>query len=423
MRVLIADDNTHCCEILKTVVEQLKWEAEVALTGTAALAATRNSQFDIILLDLSLPEVDGFDVLKQVRTHSPHIKVILISGCIGVAETVRAMQLGASDCIAKPFRIEEIREKLAKVAPSLPSASESNRELIAVSAPMKDTARLLKHVSRSQTSTVLITGETGTGKEVIAQRLHRLSDRRDKPFVAVNCSAIPASLIESELFGHERGAFTDAKATRKGFFETAADGTVFLDEIGDMTLELQSKLLRVLQERSFRRVGGSEEIPLKARVIAATHVDLASAVQAGKFREDLYYRLAVIPIHLRPLRERKEDILPLAERFLQIFTKEMNGVLPELSAEHKTKLVAHNWPGNVRELKNVMERFALMDGRLEFGALSRNLETPKSPADAGDLARLDEAAVGASERKVIYEMLLQKLIDSESSSRRSTEKR
>jgi len=410
MRVLIADDNSHCCELLALVVEQLNWTVDVAENGARALTLLKEKNYDILLLDLQLPDMEGFEVLKQVRKTAPHIKVMLISGCIGVAETVQAMQLGASDCIAKPFNVEEVREKLTRVAPALPSACESTSEMVAVSLPMRDTTRLMQHVSRSQTTTVLITGETGTGKEVIAQRLHKMSERKDKAFVAVNCSAIPASLIESELFGHERGAFTDAKATRKGFFEVAGDGTIFLDEIGDMSLELQSKLLRVLQERSFRRVGGTEEIPLKARVIAATHVDLAAAVHAGKFREDLYYRLAVIPIHLRPLRERADDILPLAERFIQHFAAEMNCPPPILTPEHKGMLLAYSWPGNVRELKNVIERFVLLDGRIEFVKALRPAAQAKPNADANPLSQLDGKSIDENERKMIYEFLLQKLL-------------
>jgi len=394
------------------IVEQLNWEADIAESGTCALHAISEKSYDILLLDIALPEVDGFEVLKEVRKSSPDIKVILISGCIGVEETVRAMKLGASDCSQKPFKVEEIREKLLKVALTLPSASESSREMIAVSISMRDTTRLLKRVSLSHSTTVLITGETGTGKEVIAQRLHKMSMRCEKAFVAVNCSAITASLVESELFGHERGAFTDARAMRKGYFEQAGDGTVFLDEIGDMTLELQSKLLRVMQERTFRRVGGTEEIPLKARIIAATNVDLASAVRAGKFREDLYYRLAVIPIHLRPLRERADDVLPLAERFIRHFSSEMRIAQPELTPENKGMLLAYTWPGNVRELRNVIERFVLMEGCLEFAGTAQPVsESVARPvAGANGLKQLEGSTINVTERKMIYEFLLQKLL-------------
>jgi len=408
MRVLIADDNAYCCDFLKAVVEQMNGEADIALTGAAAKAAIARKQYDFLLLDLVMPDTDGFELLKHVKQASAETKVILISGCIGVNETVRAMQLGACSCIAKPFKIEEVRDILLKFLPAKSAAAESNMDMVAVSQPMRETKRMISRVSKSHATTVLITGETGTGKEVIAQHVHKASDRRERPFVAVNCSAIPASLIESELFGHEKGAFTDARATRKGHFEAAGEGTVFLDEIGDMSMELQSKLLRVLQERSYRRVGGTEEIPLKARIIAATNVDLATAVQAGKFREDLYYRLAVIPIHLRPLRERTEDILPLAERFIRHFASEINSLAPELSPEHMCTLIAYNWPGNVRELRNVIERYVLMGG-LQFFAAARPL-APKVTADANSLKQFDESAVAESERKMIYEFLLHKLV-------------
>ena len=420
MRVLVGEDNSACRELLKILVEKNNWAVETAATGSKVLELVSSEKFDVVLLDINLPEVDGFEILHKIHNARPDLRVIIISGSIGVSETVRAMKMGAYHCFAKPFSLNEIGDSLKKLAANLPNApipTESASEMVAVSTPMLEMNLMLPSVAKSKTSTVLITGETGTGKEVVARRLHRLSERRDKPFVAVNCSAIPPTLIESELFGHEKGSFTDAKATRKGYFETAADGTVFLDEIGDLSLELQSKLLRVLQERNFRRVGGSQEIPLQARVIAATNVDLATAVRRGRFREDLYYRLAVIPIHLLPLRDRAADILPLAERFILHFTKELNCQSPDLSDEHKRLLQTYSWPGNVRELRNVIERFVLMDGQIEFVAPARCLENGSQGTFVLPGDQKADLSVDSNERKMIYELLLKKLLASETLSR------
>lgn len=416
MHVLVAEDNTLCCNMLQMALEQQGWTVVIAETGTLAAELVQSKKFDAILLDINLPGMDGFEVLQHVRKTSPETRVIVISGSIGVVETVRAMKAGAHECLPKPFNINALLESLNKIgAGSKPvPASSSDSEMTAVSLPMREVSTKLRSIAKSRTTTVLVTGETGTGKEVVARRLHRCSDRRDKPFVAVNCSAIPASLIESELFGHEKGAFTDARATRKGYFEAAADGSIFLDEIGDLSLELQSKLLRVLQERSFRRVGGTQEIPLQARVIAATNVDLAAAVRQGRFREDLYYRLAVIPIHLLPLRERIDDIIPLAESFLERLSTEMNCQAPVLTQEQQDQLKQHPWPGNVRELRNVIERFVLMEGRLEFVSSTRDLgalDVKKAIERISDDP--NTGAISDAERKVIYS-LLQKLLEQQS---------
>jgi len=413
MRVLIAEDNQLCRELLQEAIESLGWEVVHADSGTRALAVLEAEQPDILLLDINLPEKDGFEVLQHARRIAPQTKVIVISGSIGVLETVRALKLGACDALPKPFDINILVETLKRIA--VVSASEceggvNDGEMTVVSRPMREVSRRLRTIAKSRTTTVLITGETGSGKEVVAMRLHRTSEASDKPFIAVNCSAIPPSLVESELFGHEKGAFTDARATRKGYFEAAEDGTIFLDEIGDLSLDLQSKLLRVLQERTFRRVGGTQELPLQARVITATNVDLAAAVRAGRFREDLYYRLAVMPIHLLPLRQRPEDIVPLAETFLAQFVKEMKCQIPMLTEEHKSMLNNHTWPGNVRELKNVMERFVLMEGRLEFVPSTRDFKAP----EGGNLPSLTPAvqtqSVEESERKMIYSLLLKRFL-------------
>lgn len=403
--------------MLQMAIQQQGWMVTIANTGSQAVEMVEHNTYDAMLLDINLPEMDGFEVLQRVKRVSADMKIIIVSGSIGVLETVRAMKLGAFEALPKPFNINTLLEILRKISLTKTPAKEtadpanhSDNEMMAVSNPMREVAMKLRTIARSRTTTVLITGETGTGKEVVARRLHRSSDRRDKPFVAVNCSAIPVTLVESELFGHEKGSFTDAKATRKGYFEAAGDGSIFLDEIGDLTLELQSKLLRVLQERNFRRVGGTQEIPLEARVIAATNVDLAAAVRQGRFREDLYYRLAVIPIHLLPLRERPADVIPLAENFVKHFSKDISGEIPTLTDENKAILQKHTWPGNVRELRNVIERFVLMDGRLEFVTSTRDLENNGVQQVIEQVQRTKgETPIGEDERQMIY-TLLQKLL-------------
>ena len=410
MRVLVADDNLSHAELLHVALEQKGHAVQTASCGSQAMDLLGSQPFDALILELNLPEMDGFEILQRVRNIAPELKTILMSGALGVDETVRAMKLGAVHCFAKPVPFQKVVEAVEKLEPATASGSvvDDDGELVVASEPMREMNLTLRNIARSKSCTVLITGETGSGKEVVARRLHRLSDRRDKPFIAVNCSAIPASLIESELFGHERGAFTDARLTRKGYFESAADGCIFLDEIGDLSLELQAKLLRVVQERNFRRVGGSQELPLLARVIAATNIDLAAAVRRGRFREDLYYRLAVIPVHLLPLRQRRADILPLARKFLQHFSRELDCEPIALTEEVQRRLLSYAWPGNVRELRNVVERFVLLNGSLEFVPAGRDLESDGMPVSEAQSEPIQDA-----ERQRIYDFLLRRLMGSE----------
>jgi two-component system, NtrC family, response regulator AtoC len=414
MRVLLVDNNINAREALGFVLRDQGWAVDSVGSGKEALNLVSVGVYDVAVFDLSLPDMDGFDFLRKIRLLSPDTRLIVISASLGVPETVQATKLGAYHCFTKPLALNLVRDTIAKlVTPNEGAKSAgSTCELVAVSQAMLEMSRNLRAIARGKTTTVLITGETGTGKEVVSRRLHRLSERRDKPFVAINCSAIPASLIESELFGHEKGAFTDARATRKGYFESAEDGTIFLDEIGDLSLELQAKLLRVLQERTFRRVGGTAEIPLRARVVTATHVNLPKAVKAGTFRQDLYYRLAVIPIHLLPLRERRDDILPLAERFIRHLSSEMNCEPPVLTADHRKRLLQHDWQGNVRELRNVIERFVLMDGQLEFCTSSNSATMPAVPASPAPQSNKPQTAIDANERRMLYTEILRELLDS-----------
>ncbi|MET0852390.1 MAG: sigma-54 dependent transcriptional regulator, partial [Candidatus Rokuibacteriota bacterium] len=341
--------------------------------GPHALEVLRSTQVDVVLLDIRLPGMDGLEVLEQAKSIDEQVEVILVTAVKTVKTAVTAMKLGAFDYLTKPFEEEEVlavvrraleRRALQREVVFLRSElarRQDGDEIVGQSAEMRKLAQMIAQVSRTS-ATVLIAGESGTGKELIAQAIHRQSPRRDKPFVPVNPAAIVESLIESELFGHERGAFTGAYQRKLGKFEMAQGGTLFLDEIASLRAEPQTKLLRVLQEREIERVGGTRRIPVDVRIIAATNVDLKRAVAAGGFREDLYYRLNVVPIAVPPLRSRSQDVPLLVEHFIrrynQRFGKRITGVAPSAMAA----LEDYRWPGNVRELQNVVERaVALVD--------------------------------------------------------------
>ncbi|GMV81901.1 MAG: sigma-54-dependent Fis family transcriptional regulator [Planctomycetota bacterium] len=366
-RVLIIDDDPIVRHTLSGMVQALKHEPIGAASGEEGIAQVKAQRPDLLLLDLNLPNVDGLDVLRAVKGEIPSLPVIFFSGSLSIQDTVEAMRLGAFHCMAKPFTLKDleraVNQALSKTLVIKEIRCEGHPEIgmVVASDSMRRVSELIARISKSPAATVLLMGETGTGKEVVARYLHNLSERKDGAFVAVNCAAIPETLIESELFGHERGAFTDAKAPKKGLFEEAHEGTIFLDEIGELPLGMQAKLLRVLQERVVRRVGGSKDFNVDVRVIAATNVDLKEASADGRFREDLYYRLNVIPLQIPPLRDRKEDIVPLVEHFLQRFAKELGRAVRPLAEREKADLLAYHWPGNVRELRNCVERAVLLD--------------------------------------------------------------
>jgi DNA-binding NtrC family response regulator len=322
---------------------------------------------DLVLLDFLLPDVPGFEILEVLHHLDPDVPIIVMTMHSGVEQAVKAMKAGAYHYMTKPLELDELvlllrrgvetarlrRKVRALAAPDVTS-------LVGESEAMRRVKLLLPRVASSPATTVLITGESGTGKDLAARAIHTLSDRAEEPFVNITCSALPAELLESELFGHERGAFTDAKLRKQGLFEQAHRGTIFLDEIGEMALPLQAKLLRFLEEKRFRRVGGTTEIDADVRIIAATNVDLRRAVRDGAFREDLYYRLAVLAVHLPPLRERVGDIGLLALHFLARFREQIGRDIQELSPEALRLLRSHPWPGNVRELRNAVERAVLL---------------------------------------------------------------
>jgi len=366
-KILVVDDE----KLIRWTLEQhLAKEGYEVLTADSAekgLVLIRDEMPDLILLDNRLPEMTGLELLERLRVQEQGLMVIMITA-YGLVETaVKAMKLGAYDYVSKPFNLEEITFAIRKAieAGSLRSQVKQLRgrvdDIIGETEQMTRVKSLILKIARSEATTVLIQGESGTGKELVAKAIHASSSRADQPFLAINCAALPVQLLETELMGHEKGAFTDAKTTKKGLFELADGGTVFLDEIGDMDQNMQAKLLRVLEERSFRRVGGVKDIKVDVRLISATNQDLTSAMNEGRFRKDLYYRLQVVPIALPPLRDRGRDILLLARHFLEHFNRECHKSIRGLSREAEELLLTHSWPGNVRELKNVIERSMIFE--------------------------------------------------------------
>jgi DNA-binding NtrC family response regulator len=326
-----------------------------------------------VLLDLKLPDDDGLHVLRQIKEQSPHIQVLIMTAYADVGTAVEAMRIGAYDYLPKPIDFDNlavtVRNALeaSRLKRKVRLLSEKHLypfhfdKIIGTSRPIQEVIAVALKVAQSEATTVLIQGESGTGKDLLAKAIHYESSRAEEPFMEIACTAMPENLLESELFGHERGAFTDAKIQKKGLFEIAQGGTIFLDEIGDMSGGLQAKLLRVLEERRFRRVGGTKDITMDVRIIAATNRDLRQAVETGSFRKDLYYRLQVVTITLPPLRERREDIPLLAHHFLEHFSREFKKRLPRLSPAAERLLALHDWPGNVRELRNVIERAMILE--------------------------------------------------------------
>ncbi len=384
-KVLVVEDDP---EMLALVCEHLESEGYRAAgtdRGAEAIARVRAEEFDVVLTDLRMPEVDGMEVLRAVRATGRDVPVILVTAFGSVETAIRAIRQGAYDYVTKPFPLEEISLLVGKALEDRRLRAENvslRRELegryrfenlLGKSPAMQAVFGLIQRVAPGD-SNVLITGETGTGKELVARALHVNSPRAARPFVAVNCAAIPEGLLESELFGHVKGAFTGAVAARRGLFLEAQGGTLFLDEIAAMPLPLQAKVLRALQEREVRPVGGSEPGAVEARFVAASNRDLKAWVAAGEFREDLYYRLAVIPVHLPPLRERVEDIPLLAEAFLRKYAQASTRPIQGFTPEAMRHLLAHAWPGNVRELENVVERAVNLCGGQEISAGDLGLE-------------------------------------------------
>ena len=395
--VLTVDDDAAMGKVLGALLAQGGLEPHHVREGTEALAALESRPFDLVVTDLRMPGMDGMALLAQLVARWPDVPVIMLTAHGTVPLAVEAMRAGAADFVLKPFDREELLFVIRKVlagaerhADAVPAPATTTHELIGESAAMREVHTLIARVAPG-VATVLVLGESGTGKELVARALHDGSARRSKPFVKLNCGSLPDALLESELFGYEKGAFTGAVTRKPGRVELAHEGTLFLDEIGDITPHMQVKLLRVLQEREIERLGGTTTIKVDVRFIAATHRDLAKMVESGQFREDLYYRLNVVPLHLPPLRSRPEDIEPLALRFAAMHAKS-NGKRIELGASAIALLAREPWPGNVRQLQNFVERLVVLsDGpTIEARDIQREL-APRPGAVTEKSATLDTA--------------------------------
>ncbi|MDA8083187.1 MAG: sigma-54 dependent transcriptional regulator [Nitrospiraceae bacterium] len=369
-KILVIEDERSMREVLKILLEEEEYEVITASDGLEGIEQVRSNPFDLIITDIKMPGADGFEVLRQVKNFSPDTVVIMVTAFGTTESAIEAMKIGAYDYVNKPFKIDEIRlivkkalekKRLREELSLLREKFQSSYRLeniIGKSLRMQELFKLIPKVANSS-STVLITGESGTGKELVAAALHNLSPRKDKSFVTINCATFPEGLLESEMFGHVKGAFTGAYQSKAGLFEIANGGTIFLDEIGEMPTSLQSKLLRVLENGTFRRVGGTSDLTVDVRVISATNRNISEAVSTGQFREDLYYRLNVVPVVIPPLRERKEDIPLLIEHFLAKYSKNAIRVSPDAM----NLMINNHWKGNVRELENAIERMVLLCDR------------------------------------------------------------
>ena len=372
-RILVVDDEHLIRWSLEQSLKKQGYDVITAASGEEALRQVQEESPELMLLDIQLPGMDGLQVLEKVKEVDGEIIVVMVTA-LGVLETaVKAMRLGAHDYINKPFNLDELSiiikkaletRQLRKEVAQLRSVHESKfgiDKIIGESRHMKQVLDMVRKVAKSDASTVLIQGESGTGKELIARAIHMESARKDKPFMAINCAAVPETLLESELMGHEKGAFTDAKSQKQGLFEMTDGGTLFLDEIGDMEVGMQAKLLRVLEERTVRRVGGNKEIPVDVRIVSATNQELLKKIEDKTFRNDLYYRLQVIPIYLPPLRERRDDIMVLVNFFIRHYNREFGKAVAGVSKMARKFLEEYEWPGNVRELKNIIERALILE--------------------------------------------------------------
>jgi DNA-binding NtrC family response regulator len=420
--VLVVDDERNIRALVSRVLGQDQVEVHGAGTGKEGLQMADEVSPDLVLLDLRLPDMDGMDVLRAMRSRYPEVAVIIITGFGQIQSAVEAIKVGATDYLEKPFEhVEKLKLAVGRALDEVRAKREIRRlhglqekqygvdQIIGDSEPTRSLRDLIRKVARSEAQTILIQGDSGTGKELVARGLHYESMRRDFPFMEVNCAAITETLFESELFGHEKGAFTDAKSAKKGLMELADRGTLFLDEVSEMSLNSQAKFLRVLQERVFRRVGGTRDIKVDLRVITASNRPLESRVKEGQFREDLFYRLNVIPIHIPPLRERREDIMPLARHFLTESNVRSHKAIKGFTAETERLMLGSPWPGNVRELRNLIERLVILGTSdyiepqhlpIQFAAQAVEAPRPESPQEFRTLAEVERAYINQVMQRV-----------------------
>lgn len=423
-RILIIEDNDTMREGMAAIVGKMKHQCESASNGQSGLQLLSESAFDLVVTDYKMEGIDGLQILKQIKEKYPATEVMMITAYGTIDLAVEAMKQGAVDFISKPFSHDEFKLKIERIIDRIQERQEFARlsdeniylrdelaeqfnygEIIGKSKAMQDVFRTIEKVAATDSS-VLIYGESGTGKELVARAIHKSSSRKDKPFVRVNCGALVESLLESELFGHEKGAFTGAVKRKKGRFELAHQGSIFLDEIGDISPNMQLKLLRVLQEREFERVGSEETIQVDVRILVATNKNLSDLVQQGKFREDLFYRLHIIPIYLPPLRERTEDIPLLTQHFIEQLTSELNKPAKQITDAAMEKLLNYPWPGNIRELENAIERAIVLSEKAVIDAadlpILQSTGSDRLPNDILDRFRLDlNATLSAVEKQLI----------------------
>jgi len=371
-KILVIDDEEFIRINLKDIFTSEKYKVDVASLGKRGLNAIKTNQYDLAFLDINLPDMNGIEVLKEIKKIEPDLLVIIITGFASVESAVNAIKLGAYDYIKKPFKADAIKlitklaletQSLKKKVIELETQQKEHSDISSIVGFSPEIDTLKNHISeiaKYDSETVLITGESGTGKELVASAIHNLSPRKEKSFVEINCATIPENLLESELFGHEKGAFTNAYSKKIGLLEIAEGGTLFLDEIGEMSLSLQAKLLRVLENKKIRRLGSNKDLEIDVRIIAATNKNLKNAISESTFRNDLYYRLNVLRIEVPPLRARGSDIILLAEYFLNIFKKKFSKPVEKFDEQAKTVLRNYNWPGNVRELRNVLARTCIL---------------------------------------------------------------
>ena len=399
-KLLIIDDERSILDLLRVVFSKEGYQVWTSLSASKALDLIKRQDFDLVISDIKLPEMGGMEILRKVKKEKPELPFVMITAYGSIKQAVEALKAGALDYVVKPFDVEELKIVVAhglekrKLREENIMLKKELREkyrfenMIGKSKRMKEVYQLIERIA-STDSTVLVTGESGTGKEMAARAIHFLSQRREKPFVSINCGALPDNLLESELFGHTKGSFTGAVANKKGMFEVAQQGTLFLDEVGEMSPWTQVKLLRALQERKVRHVGGTDEIEINVRIIAATNQDLKEKISKGDFREDLYYRLNVIFFEMPPLRKRKEDLPLLVSHFLQKFCKQMGRKMKRIAPEVMKVFESYPWPGNVRELENVIERIVAIEER----------ETITEESLPADLLKLQEE----SESKYMFQ--------------------
>jgi DNA-binding NtrC family response regulator len=395
-RILVVDDEDLVRYSIRQKLENENFTVVEAADGEEATKLFADCSLDMILLDYKLPDTDGLQILRKIRDDGEDIPVIMVTALGSAKDVVQAMKLGANNYIVKPFDMDELVIVVQNTLREANLADEAKlyrekarRELdtssiVARSGTMLDLIELMKKYAESDPATILLQGESGTGKDVFAKAIHYHSRRAKQPFVNITCTALPANLLESELMGYEKGAFTDAKKSKKGLLELADGGTVFLDEVGDLAPSLQAKLLRFLEEKRFIRVGGTRDIQVDVRVIAATNRDLKKAVKEGRFREDFYYRLNVLEINIPPLRERREDIEPLVDHFIAIFNRTFRKEVKKASADAIRRLMEYDWPGNVRELKNIVERAVILSKNRVLGWEDFPLDLKGDNVDTGD---------------------------------------